>query len=114
MNKNIDLCFVGSKPESTFIGLTNEERKELANDLISIYDGILKKYSSVKFPYNVRCRVNTRINNKFYIQDINVEMHSKTDYIFTFIQLDEVSQDEYLDNINERKKTIPDFKKVTD
>jgi len=114
MSKNMDLCFVGSKPESTFIGLTNQQRIELANDLQSIYTGILEKYSNVKFPYNVRCYVNGRLNNKYYIKEIEVEMYSKTNYVFTFIQFDEVTQDQYLDSINHRKKTLPNFHKWND
>lgn len=104
MNKNIDLCFVGSKPESTFIGLTNEQRIELANDLQDIRDKIQNEFKGLKYPYQTRCELNLTLKENFYIIEMLVDLYSKDKYMITFLDFNKVNEAEYMKSINTHKK----------
>lgn len=110
MDKNIDLCFVGSKPESTFIGLTNEQRIELANDLQDIRDKIQNEFKGLNYPYQTRCELNLTLKDNFYIIEMLVDLYSKDKYMITFLDFNKVNEAEYMKSINTHKKLKKDLK----
>lgn len=99
MGKNLDLYFIGSKPEKTFIGLSDTERIAFADDLRDLSINIRHKYKNSKYPYRAHCDLTGTLGERYHIIELYVDVHSKLRHSYIFVRFDEVSKSEYFEYV---------------